>query len=176
MNTLKFIIMVSMALLATDLLYHQVVNAIGTNITGTYDGKGIYKVEDMSVRITNTNEGPKYRFLGSITNISNETMYLTGIAIQMYDKNNKLIDFTSVEQEGTIEPRGKIVYREFADTVDNEDFDHYVVSAAGNANPSGYNMPNEPSYQNDNNRTPEELYDECVRTAGKSFCDFLFKR
>lgn len=23
---------------------------------------------------------------------------------------------------------------------------------------------------------PEELYDECVNVAGKSFCDFLFKR
>ncbi len=139
-------------------------------ITGTYDGKGIYKVEDMSVKITsNTNE---YRFLGSITNLSNETMYLTGIAIQMYDKNNKLIDYTSINQEGTIEPRGKIVYKVFAPIVDNENFDHYVISAVGSNNPS------------DNTTTPsdkfslneQELYDECVSTAGESFCDFLFKK
>jgi hypothetical protein len=24
--------------------------------------------------------------------------------------------------------------------------------------------------------SPKELYDECVRVAGKSFCDFLFKK
>jgi hypothetical protein len=141
-----------------------------SNITGTYDGKGIYKMEDMSVKIiSNTNEGPQYRFLGSVTNISNETMYLTGIAIQMYDKNNKLIDFTSVEQQGTIEPRGKIVYKVFAPTVDNENFDHYVVSAAGGSNPSVYKTT-------PNNKDPQELYDECVRVAGENFCEFLFRK
>jgi hypothetical protein len=32
-------------------------------------------------------------------------------------------------------------------------------------------------FQNDNNKdNPQELYDECVSVAGKSFCDFLFKR
>lgn len=141
------------------------------NITGTYDGKGIYKVEDMSVRITSnkTFEDPQYKFLGSITNISNETMYLTGIAIQMYDKNNKLIDYTGFQQPGTIEPGGKVVYKAFAPTVDNEDFDHYVVSAAGSGNPSGYTTT--PSDKNQ-----EELYNECVSVAGKSFCDFLFKK
>jgi S1-C subfamily serine protease len=35
---------------------------------------------------------------------------------------------------------------------------------------------NRPPPQNDNNKYPEELYDECVRVAGKSLCDFLFKR
>ena len=34
MNTLKFIIVVSIALLGTDLIYHQVVNAQGQNQTG----------------------------------------------------------------------------------------------------------------------------------------------
>jgi serine protease Do len=29
---------------------------------------------------------------------------------------------------------------------------------------------------NGNNRSPEELYDECVSIAGKSLCDFLFRR
>jgi S1-C subfamily serine protease len=29
---------------------------------------------------------------------------------------------------------------------------------------------------NGNNRSPEELYDECVGIAGKSLCDFLFRR
>ncbi|MDW0273500.1 MAG: hypothetical protein QN756_07185, partial [Nitrososphaeraceae archaeon] len=84
-------------------------------------------------------------------------------------------DVTSIPARA-LPPQDKIVYKIFAPTVDNEDFDHYVVSAAGSSNPSGYNMPNEPTYQNDNNRTPEELYEECVRVAGKSFCDFLFKK
>jgi len=30
--------------------------------------------------------------------------------------------------------------------------------------------------QNDNNKSPEDLYDECVGVAGKSLCDFLFKK
>ena len=30
--------------------------------------------------------------------------------------------------------------------------------------------------QNGNGNSPEELYDECVRVAGKSFCDFLFRK
>jgi S1-C subfamily serine protease len=30
--------------------------------------------------------------------------------------------------------------------------------------------------QNGDNNNPEELYDECVSVAGKSLCDFLFKR
>ena len=49
-------------------------------------------------------------------------MYITGVSIQMYDKNNKLIDFTSVESEQPTEPKGKILYKAFAPTVDNSDF------------------------------------------------------
>ena len=30
--------------------------------------------------------------------------------------------------------------------------------------------------ENGDNNSPEELYDECVSVAGKSFCDFLFRR
>jgi len=33
-----------------------------------------------------------------------------------------------------------------------------------------------PPSQNGNGNSPEELYDECVRVAGKSFCDFLFRK
>ena len=42
-------------------------------------------------------------------------------------------------------------------------------------------MPSQPSNnfsdtsQNETSNYPEELYDECVSVAGKSFCDFLFK-
>jgi serine protease Do len=38
-------------------------------------------------------------------------------------------------------------------------------------------FPNKlPPPQNGNGNSPEELYDECVRVAGKSFCDFLFRK
>jgi hypothetical protein len=30
--------------------------------------------------------------------------------------------------------------------------------------------------QNGDSNYPEELYNECVSVAGKSFCDYLFKR
>jgi len=126
----------------------------------------------MSVKVTsnNTYDDPKYKFLDSIENISNDTMYLTGLSIQMYDKNNKLIDFTGLQEEQTLVPGDKILYKAFAPTVDNEDFDHYVVSAVG-SNSSGYKTTT-----NDNNNYPKDTYDECVSVAGKSLCDFLFKK
>jgi S1-C subfamily serine protease len=38
-------------------------------------------------------------------------------------------------------------------------------------------FPNrQPPPQNGNGNSPEELYDDCVRVAGKSFCDFLFRK
>ena len=37
-------------------------------------------------------------------------------------------------------------------------------------------LPNRLPPQNGDSNYPEELYDECVNVAGKSFCDFLFKR
>ncbi|MDW0152822.1 MAG: trypsin-like peptidase domain-containing protein, partial [Nitrososphaeraceae archaeon] len=37
-------------------------------------------------------------------------------------------------------------------------------------------LPNQLPPQNGDSNYPEELYDECVNVAGKSFCDFLFKR
>jgi len=33
-----------------------------------------------------------------------------------------------------------------------------------------------PPSQNGNGNSPEELYDECVRVAGKSLCDFIFRK
>ena len=49
-----------------------------SNIKGTYDGEGIYRIENMSVRITNESYSePAYRFVGIVHNISNETMYMS---------------------------------------------------------------------------------------------------
>jgi len=36
--------------------------------------------------------------------------------------------------------------------------------------------PIQPTSQNGDNKNEEELYNECVRVAGQSLCDFLFKR
>jgi S1-C subfamily serine protease len=41
---------------------------------------------------------------------------------------------------------------------------------------SSNDFPNRLPPQNGDSNYPEELYDECVNVAGKSFCDFLFKR
>ena len=41
---------------------------------------------------------------------------------------------------------------------------------------SSNNFSNRLPPQNDNNKNQEELYNECVNVAGKSLCDFLFKR
>lgn len=41
---------------------------------------------------------------------------------------------------------------------------------------SSNEFPNGLPPQNGDSNDPEELYDECVGVAGKSFCDFLFKR
>ena len=41
---------------------------------------------------------------------------------------------------------------------------------------SSNDFPNGLPPQNGDSNYPEELYDECVNVAGKSFCDFLFKR
>jgi hypothetical protein len=36
--------------------------------------------------------------------------------------------------------------------------------------------PSQPTSQNGGNKTQEEMYNECINRAGKSLCDFLFKR
>jgi len=37
-------------------------------------------------------------------------------------------------------------------------------------------MPSQPTSQNDGNNNLKDLYDQCVSVAGKSLCDFLFKK
>ena len=108
-----------------------------SNITGIYDGEEIYRIENMSVR--NTNEPysePAYRFVGIVHNISNETIYMNGVTIQMFDSENNLLDFTGAEQENLLPPDEKILYKAFASTKDNPDLDHYVVSVRDDKPPS----------------------------------------
>lgn len=144
-----------------------------SNITGTYDGEGIYRIENMCVRITNESYSePAYRFVGIVHNISNETIYMNGVTIQMFDSENNLLDFTGAGQDNLLPPDQKILYKAFASTTDNPDLDHYVVSVRevkSLSNPIGNLSTSDSDY-------PEELYDECVRVAGESFCDFLYRR
>jgi hypothetical protein len=140
-----------------------------SNITGTYDGEGIYRIENMSVRITNESYSePVYRFVGIVHNTSNETMYMSGVTIQMFDSENNLLDFTGAEQDNFLPPDEKMLYRAFASTKDNPNLDHYVVSVRDDK------PPGNPGTSDSKN--PEQLYDECVRVAGVEFCDFLFRR
>jgi hypothetical protein len=59
----------------------------------------------------------------------------------------------------------------FADSPSNENGENLTNTrtnfSSANANAT--------EYTSDNNN-PQELYDECVSVAGKSFCDFLFKK
>ena len=83
-----------------------------SNINGSYDGEGIYRIENMSVRITNeTYNEPVFRFIGIVHNISNETMYLSGVTIQMFESDNNLLDFTGIEQNNYLSPDEKVLYR-----------------------------------------------------------------
>jgi hypothetical protein len=160
----KFLLLLGiMGLFLIGMVYAQ------SNITGTYDGKGIYRIENMSVRITNESYSePTYRFVGIVHNISNETMYMSGVTIQMFDSENNLLDFTGTEQDNFLPPDEKILYKQFASTKDNPDLDHYVVSVRDEK------PPGNPGTSDSKNT--EQLYDECVRVAGVEFCDFLFRR
>jgi hypothetical protein len=151
-------------------------NANGqSNITGTYDGQGIYKIENMSVRVVNqTYDAPAYRFIGIIHNISNNTMHIGGVTVQMFDAENNLLDFTGKEQNEDLAPNDKILYKVFGPIEYNENLDHYVVSAVDGDIANKISLPNQ---SNSNYPTSnEEFYDQCVRVSGESFCDFLFRR
>jgi hypothetical protein len=125
----------------------------------------------MSVRVENESYNESvYRFIGIVHNISNETMYLEGVTIQMFDSDNNLLDFTGTEQNENLHPNEKVLYRSYASTINNEVLDHYVISVRGNESPNG-NIVASP-----NGSYPKELYDECVRVAGDSFCEFLFRK
>ena len=47
----------------------------------------------------------------------------------MFDVGNNLLDFTGMEQNRNLAPNEKILYKVFAPVEDNENLDHYVVSA-----------------------------------------------
>ena len=92
----------------------------------------------------------------------------------MFDVGNNLLDFTGMEQNRNLAPNEKILYKVFAPVEDNENLDHYVVSAVDGNTASDNISPNQ---SNSNYPTSnEELYDECVRVSGESFCDLLFRK
>jgi hypothetical protein len=98
-------------------------------------------------------------------------MHMGGVTVQMFDAENNLLDFTGMEQNENLAPNEKILYKVFGPTEDNENLDHYVVSAVDGDIANKVSSPNQ-----SNSDYPEDLYDECVRVAGESYCDFLFRR
>ena len=61
--------------------------ADSNDLTGSYEGKGIYRVEDMSAN----KKGSDYKFFGYIHNISNKTLYISDIIMEMFNSKDKLV-------------------------------------------------------------------------------------
>jgi hypothetical protein len=134
-----------------------------SNITWTFDGKGIYGIEDMSV----TEKDSAWKFIGYVKNIGNNTLYVNDIVIEMFDSNDTLIEFTRLDQVTEIDSGDKLPFRIVANDINASDFDHYLVRVLHTNNSQGFAPTQSTLYY------PEELYDECLRTSGESFCDFL---
>jgi hypothetical protein len=161
MREMKFLILMGLtAIFALNIAHGE------ANITGSYEKQGIYEIQDMSA----SERDSTWKFIGYVKNISNETFYIDDIVIEMFDSDNKLIEFTTLGQGTVIDPGNKLPYRLVANDINASNFDHYLVRVLGNNNSQG-NI----SAQTNSNY-PEELFDECVRVAGQEFCDFLFRR
>ena len=91
---------------------------------GTYEGKGIYRIEDMSV----TKKGSDYKFIGYVHNISNKTHYISDIIMEMFNSKDKLIQLIRIGGGIIIESGEKLPYRVIAHDVNFSHLDHYVVA------------------------------------------------
>ena len=100
------------------------VYAGSNDITGTYEGKGIYRIEDMSA----TKNGPDYKFIGYVHNISNKTLYISDIIMEMFNSNSKLIQLIRIGGGIVIESGEKLPYKVIAHNVNFSHLDHYVVT------------------------------------------------
>ena len=66
--------------------------ADSNDLTGSYEGKGIYRIEDMSA----TKKGSDYKFFGYVHNISNKTLYISDIIMEMFNSKDKLIQLVRI--------------------------------------------------------------------------------
>ena len=114
----------TIALYLAPLLLINSAYADSNDLTGTYEGKGIYRIEDMSA----TKKGSDYKFVGYIHNISNKTHYISDIMMEMFNSNDKLIQLVRIGGGIVIESGEKLPYKVIAHNVNFSHLDHYVVA------------------------------------------------
>ena len=98
--------------------------ADSNDIIGTYEGKGIYRIEDMSA----TKKGSDYKFFGNIHNISNKTLHASDILLEMFNSKDKLIQLVRIGGGIAIESDEKVPYKVVAHNVNFSHLDHYVIT------------------------------------------------
>lgn len=114
----------TIALYLAPLLLINSVYAVSNDIIGTYEGKGIYRIEDMSA----TKKGSDYKFIGYIHNISNKTLHASDILMEMFNSKGKLIQLVRIGGGIAIESGEKVPYRVIAHNVNFSHLDHYIVT------------------------------------------------
>lgn len=114
----------TIALYLAPLLLINSAYADSNDLTGTYEGKGIYRIEDMSA----TKKGSDYKFVGYIHNISNKTHYISDIMMEMFNSKDKLIQLVRIGGGIVIESGEKLPYKVIAHNVNFSHLDHYVVA------------------------------------------------
>ena len=98
--------------------------ADSNDIIGTYEGKGIYRIDDMSA----TKKGSDYKFNGYIHNISNQTLHASDILLEMFNSKDKLIQLVRIGGGIAIESGEKVPYKVVAHNVNFSHLDHYVIT------------------------------------------------
>lgn len=98
--------------------------AESNDLTGSYEGKGIYRIEDMSA----TKKGSDYKFFGYVHNISNKTLYISDIIMEMFNSKDKLVQLVRIGGGIVIESGEKVPYKVIARHVNFSHLDHYVVT------------------------------------------------
>lgn len=75
-----------------------------------------------------TKKGSDYKFIGYIHNISNKTLHISDIMMEMFDSKGKLIQLVRIGGGIVIESDEKLPYRVIAHDVNFSHLDHYVVT------------------------------------------------
>jgi hypothetical protein len=101
------------------------------DLIGTYDGKGIFRIEDMSA----TKKGSDYKFIGYVHNISNNPIYISNILLEMFNSKNKLIHLIRIGGGIIVESGEKLPYGVIAHDVNFSHLDHYVVAVLNSNKP-----------------------------------------
>jgi hypothetical protein len=120
--------------------------ADSNDLTGSYEGKGIYRIEDMSA----TKKGSDYKFFGYVHNISNKTLYISDIIMEMFNSKDKLIQLVRIGGGIVIESGEKVPYGVIAHHANFSHLDHYFVTVL------------------DTNKSPDQLFQKVFMEGANS--------